>query len=288
MKMVGGNGSVVWSAQYRSFGEARIDGSATLTNNLRFPGHYYDQETDLHYNWNRYYQPKVGRYVRPDPIGLNGGFHLFLYVHNNPVRWIDPFGREPVVATDVLYMPEEFEDHFNAALALLRHCSLTARELLDDPKLLANIPIEVEPSRGRSWTNPYQTPPEYPSYYVGWDEDRWKWPIGLEYQLKLKDVPENEDREVPPAIHLVHEFIHVLHLVEGTMKKEIADEENYTNGCEEQYPNVKYCVNRIIKEFYEKCPNAQELIDKGLLPDKYSALYEEFFTEKNYLSCYVE
>ena len=58
----------------------------------RFPGQYYDQETGLHYNYFRYYNPQTGRYITPDPIGLWGGINLFSYTANNPVSFIDPRG----------------------------------------------------------------------------------------------------------------------------------------------------------------------------------------------------
>jgi len=58
---------------------------------LSFPGQYYDQETGLHYNYFRYYNPQTGRYITPDPIGLEGGINLFAYV-NNPINWTDPEG----------------------------------------------------------------------------------------------------------------------------------------------------------------------------------------------------
>lgn len=59
---------------------------------MRFAGQYYDQETGLHYNYHRYYDPKTGRYITPDPIGLDGGTNLYAYVQNNPVNLIDPLG----------------------------------------------------------------------------------------------------------------------------------------------------------------------------------------------------
>ncbi|RME57712.1 RHS repeat-associated core domain-containing protein, partial [Candidatus Parcubacteria bacterium] len=44
-----------------------------VTNNFRFPGQYYDAETGLNYNYQRTYDPSLGRYTQTDPIGLNGG-----------------------------------------------------------------------------------------------------------------------------------------------------------------------------------------------------------------------
>jgi type VI secretion system secreted protein VgrG len=91
-KLTAVNGAVVWSAKYSSFGQAEVNPTSTVTNNLRFPGQYFDQETGLHYNFHRFYDSKSGRYSTPDPIGLNGGINLFAYVLNDPVNLVDPLG----------------------------------------------------------------------------------------------------------------------------------------------------------------------------------------------------
>ncbi len=95
--MTDSSGAVVWSADYKPFGEATITVS-TITNNLRFPGQYYDTDTALNYNYYRDYDSAIGKYKQADPIGvsprgLRGGLnHLYAYVQNNPIRFADPKG----------------------------------------------------------------------------------------------------------------------------------------------------------------------------------------------------
>ncbi|WBS02106.1 DUF6531 domain-containing protein [Pseudoduganella sp. SL102] len=98
-------GRIVWAADYRVWGEGTIRkmelplGDRTSSGNpspavvqpFRFQGQQFDDETGLHYNRFRYYDPKTGRFISLDPIGLDGGINAFAYV-KNPLSWIDPLG----------------------------------------------------------------------------------------------------------------------------------------------------------------------------------------------------
>ena len=66
--------------------------SNRFTFNLRFPGQYFDRETNLAYNYFRDYDPSIGRYVESDPIGLKGGLNTYLYVGDDPLVGTDPLG----------------------------------------------------------------------------------------------------------------------------------------------------------------------------------------------------
>ena len=91
------DGTVVWRWESEAFGKTLpnedVDGDGNkLTLNLRFPGQYFDRESGLHYNWNRYYSPRLGRYMSTDPIGVDGGSNVYAYVGGNPLSFIDPLG----------------------------------------------------------------------------------------------------------------------------------------------------------------------------------------------------
>ncbi|MFT5482507.1 MAG: RHS repeat-associated protein, partial [Halieaceae bacterium] len=85
------NQDIVWSASYHPFGEVDLT-TTQIANNLRFPGQYHDEETGLHYNYFRDYDPGLGRYIQSDPIGLAGGLNTYGYALQNPIIYTDPTG----------------------------------------------------------------------------------------------------------------------------------------------------------------------------------------------------
>jgi RHS repeat-associated protein len=90
-RLTDSTGATVWAADYLPFGKANVT-VATVENNLRFSGQYYDNETGLHYNYWRYYDPGLGRYLRADPIGIKGGINLYSFANSNPINLFDPLG----------------------------------------------------------------------------------------------------------------------------------------------------------------------------------------------------
>ena len=58
---------------------------------FRLQNQYCDEETGLHYNLFRYYDPNCGRFVSQDPIGLLGGDNLYQFAPNI-LTWIDVLG----------------------------------------------------------------------------------------------------------------------------------------------------------------------------------------------------
>ncbi|MEV0324371.1 RHS repeat-associated core domain-containing protein [Streptomyces sp. NPDC050658] len=84
-------GDIAWRTRTTLWGSTVWNRGATAYTPLRFPGQYYDPESELHYNHFRHYDPETARYLTSDPIGLNGGFAPHSYVPN-PYMWIDPLG----------------------------------------------------------------------------------------------------------------------------------------------------------------------------------------------------
>lgn len=94
-------GSPTWQAHVSTWGSATISGRRTHCP-FRWPGQYEDEETGLHYNRFRYYDPWAGQYISPDPVRLAGGLRLYGY----PL--------DPLVLYDFLGLGEGLVEIFRA------------------------------------------------------------------------------------------------------------------------------------------------------------------------------
>ncbi|WP_326568012.1 RHS repeat-associated core domain-containing protein [Amycolatopsis rhabdoformis] len=81
---------VVWHGTLTAWGAS----TGPMPTPLRFAGQYHDEETGLHYNFHRYYDPNAARYLSPDPSGLSPAANPYAYVAD-PVGWTDPLGLAP-------------------------------------------------------------------------------------------------------------------------------------------------------------------------------------------------
>jgi len=177
-ELVDGTGAVVWQAAYLPFGQTQIV-TGTVTNNLRFPGQYFDAETGLHYNWNRFYDPELGRYISADPIGLKGGMNLYLYVSGNPVNWMDPWG----LKTCVLVTRGSFGFADHAALYMDRGDN--GHPALYDPS--GSYAREVDPGSGDLLTEDYANIQRFSNYYQEHD--------GSNIDQTCKETSEKTEKE---------------------------------------------------------------------------------------------
>jgi len=117
-------GNIHERLEYTPYGETWIDwrntGESSDKTPFRFTAKERDEETGLYYFGARYLDARTSRWLSVDPamyegdylpgpgrdpskLGGMGGFyntlnfHAYGYSHNNPIRYIDPDGRSPVV-----------------------------------------------------------------------------------------------------------------------------------------------------------------------------------------------
>ena len=89
----GTTGAVTAQYEYGPFGELlRATGTWAKSNPFRFSTKYQDDESDLLYYGYRYYNPSTGRWLSRDPIEEADGPAIYVYTHNDPVDFADPFG----------------------------------------------------------------------------------------------------------------------------------------------------------------------------------------------------
>jgi len=94
LAVLDGVGQVRWATGYEPFGGRRdtVEDGRGWAVSLRLPGQHEDPVTGFYQNGFRTYVPWAGRYLTPDPAGLRGGLNPFVYVGNDPLNAVDPWG----------------------------------------------------------------------------------------------------------------------------------------------------------------------------------------------------
>ena len=86
-------------------------------------------ETGLNQNYYRDYDPTLGRYTTPDPMGIEGGLNPYSYVSNNPLTNIDPLG---LYEEDIHYYMTYFLAMAAGVDARMAYIIATGSQYVDD------------------------------------------------------------------------------------------------------------------------------------------------------------
>ena len=93
-ELLDSQGHVVLRIQRSAWGERTGQappGAVPVRCPVAFQGQWVDEESGLHYNKFRYYDPTSCRFISQDPLRLLGGLNLYAYCRN-PINWADPLG----------------------------------------------------------------------------------------------------------------------------------------------------------------------------------------------------
>ncbi|SFP32563.1 RHS repeat-associated core domain-containing protein [Amycolatopsis arida] len=178
------NGEIAWTQRTTVWGKALARLDYTASTPLRFPGQYHDPETGLNYNFQRYYDPEIGQYVSPDPLGAAPGPNPYGYAPN-PLVEADPLGLSPC--------PREQIDNYRE------------RNQVGKSKNIAIARYEIDGVSGESIgvSGKHQYPgsvpmPESSRFDPGWKQADSEWKM-------LEDIAKNLDPSAKGRIHIYSE-----------------------------------------------------------------------------------
>jgi RHS repeat-associated protein len=90
--------TVLTRTRYEPYGGTAA--GSTAPNVVGFTGHVNDPDSGLVYMQQRYYDPVASRFLSIDPVTTDANtgamFDRYMYANNNPYRYTDPDGREPL------------------------------------------------------------------------------------------------------------------------------------------------------------------------------------------------
>jgi RHS repeat-associated protein len=88
-------GQILSQEEYSPYGSTTFYATPTqlkVPKRYRFSRKELDTETGLYYFGTRYLCAWLGRWLSPDPIGIEDGCNVWAYVKGNPVHYVDPDG----------------------------------------------------------------------------------------------------------------------------------------------------------------------------------------------------
>jgi len=90
--LIDGDGHTVGDLQRSAYGRTQFSARSTQVTPWRLPGQFEDEETGLFYNYHRYFDPTLGRYITPDPVGIAAGENPYVYCAADPINFFDETG----------------------------------------------------------------------------------------------------------------------------------------------------------------------------------------------------
>ncbi|HVL59478.1 MAG TPA: RHS repeat-associated core domain-containing protein, partial [Burkholderiaceae bacterium] len=91
-------GQLAAAYDYSAFGEMVPGNPRGLPNPFTFTAREWDDTVGLYFFRSRYYDPKLGRFLTPDPMSGDRldplSLNVYAYAMNNPLRYVDPFGTQ--------------------------------------------------------------------------------------------------------------------------------------------------------------------------------------------------
>ena len=123
--------NIVWQGDIQANGFiSSLKGSVEM--NVRGSNQYYDAESGLHYNINRYFSPSRNQYLTPDPVGLAVGDDLYAFAFNRPHKFVDLDGLAPIEVYEDLVQKMPFLER--AFIGSIVHYQLST--YLNNPLLI--------------------------------------------------------------------------------------------------------------------------------------------------------
>ena len=136
---------------------ARYNDAPQQADGLGYTGHLEDDDLELTYMQQRYYDPLIGRFYSNDPVDFLGhmrrgnptmGFNRYAYANNNPYKYTDPDGRFAFVIPAIPYVVK------GAVTARNAYTGYRAVRAVQNIVQVAEAASDVRGENGRSTDNP--------------------------------------------------------------------------------------------------------------------------------------